>query len=91
VSGAASQNWVKMLRVAEGNGYQAKVLKNVQDKPQWIKQPFETMVLEAFGDNIITADNLPAELTGNKSKSYNHTGHRHRGRNRRDIEEEFDE
>lgn len=87
----ARKNWVKMSRIEGEEGYQARVIKNMADKPQWTKQPFKELVWEAFGDNIITDDNLPDELTGKRSKTYSNMGHRHRGRNQRDIEEEFDE
>ena len=54
----AREHWVKMSKV--GNGYEAQIMKNIHCTPRWSWQPMEDFVLEAFGDNVITAESLSA-------------------------------
>ncbi len=65
----ARGSWIKMGKVVDGYGFQ--IMDNIKHKPRWPKQVIDEFVLDAFGGNIITADNLPVSLAGNKPEYHN--------------------
>ncbi|MDI1291463.1 MAG: hypothetical protein PSV18_01810 [Methylobacter sp.] len=81
----ARENWVRMTKLKKGGGYTASLMSGIRDNPIWTKQPMAEFVMEAFGENLITVDNLPAGLSGDKQSSRSgRTSHRV-------IDEDFDE
>ncbi len=50
----AIDEWVKMKRVE--TGYETQFVDGIRYIARWPKQAMEDFVLEAFGDNIISAD-----------------------------------
>jgi hypothetical protein len=56
----AREYWVKMSK--SGNRYEAQIINNIDFEPCWYKLPMGDFVLEAFGDHVITAENLSTPL-----------------------------
>jgi hypothetical protein len=77
----ARKEWVEMKRLNHQDGYKAIIKTELHDDPCWTQQPIKDFVIEAFGDCVITADNLPAALSANKKAPRNHC---------RTIDEDFD-
>ena len=54
---SARIDWVKMKKM--GNGYEAEIIADIRYAPRWSKRTMGDFVLEAFGGNVITAENWP--------------------------------
>jgi hypothetical protein len=77
----AREYWVKMSR--SGNRYEAQIIDDIDFEPCWYKLPIDEFLLDAFGDNVITAENWPAPIPAYKQGLRN-------GRNRYGfVQEDF--
>lgn len=70
---AARADWVKMKKA--GNGYQAQFINSIRYAPRWSKFPMEDFLLEAFGENVITAENWPAPVSTYQQVARNSRNH----------------
>ena len=77
----ARKEWIEMKRFNNQDGYKAIIKPEFHQNPSWVNQSMADFVLEAFGENIITAENLPAALSPNKKSPRNQ---------HRTIDESFD-
>ncbi|MGZ4954255.1 MAG: hypothetical protein ACXV8Q_04005 [Methylobacter sp.] len=88
---SARQDWISMSRIPNGEGYQAKIMSKIDHQPRWLKYPLKEMIIEAFGDNILTLDNLPKALAKKETRADNATQYRNQNSRYRNFEDEFEE
>jgi len=65
VVGLARTNWVSMIRIDGEDGYEAIIEDDYdyeEDTPSWNKHSMMKFIVKAFGDCVITIDNIPNDL-----------------------------
>ncbi|WP_394754197.1 hypothetical protein [Crenothrix sp.] len=63
----ARDGWVRMKRREGKHGYDIHIMEEVLGDPRWSKRPLDEFVVEAFGDNIISAGDLRPDFSAHTS------------------------